>query len=278
MSLMVMLVDKFVRVFRAKCMTICVLYITLFALSFRVLACEYRVIVPEVDFPPAFMRSENGNRFGLSIELVEALLAEASCQINYIPAPFKRGLLKLKTGDADIMMNLSQTKEREQYIDFIGPQVDETLLLVVNKNSNFNISTLDDIKKLPLAVGIGKGYFFGSEYHSKIKTDLEFKRKFEAVSFESQNVEKLSRNRISAFIGPSYNMHYRIKNDYQYKNFKLHSFDFYRDWVYYGLSKKSVSLEKKISLEAAYLRAAKKGVFDKIQQRYRTGGKDTPHY
>lgn len=239
------------------------------AYSASISACEIKMVVPETMFPPSFMRAESGEVYGLSIELAQALLAEAGCRASQHPMSFKRGLQQLKAGKVDMMMNLSMTDARKAFLNFVGPQSDETLIVVVPKGSDYKIESLDDFKNLPRKVGIGKGYFFGQAYHHKVETDSEFRNRFEEAGRQDLHVKKLNLGRISGFVGPSYNVYYRLKTDPDYRGFKAHPYVFYQNWVYFGFSKKSVNGDKLKKLEAAYARAVEKGALKSVLERYR---------
>jgi len=58
-----------------------------------------------------------------------------------------------------MMMNLSKTKDREQFIHFIGPQSIETAQLLTKKNITIDIKSLDYFKNYPVTLVINKGHF-----------------------------------------------------------------------------------------------------------------------
>ncbi len=82
----------------------------------------------------------------MAVELIEVLLNEAHCQPVYTVYPWKRALAQLQEGKLDMMVNLSITSERKEYLWFIGPQRDETIVLVVNNDFNFKVDLLEDFK------------------------------------------------------------------------------------------------------------------------------------
>lgn len=249
-------------------MKIISIIIFLLCWTIRIYPCELSNGVPDgTTYPPFIMKDENGKMTGLSIELTEALLREAGCSPVYTPLPFARILKHLENGKLDIGMNLSITEERKSYIKFIGPMLDETMVLVVLKGSTFDIHSLDDLKKLPKPVGIERGKVYGKAFEGKRAKDLAFRNKLEEVS-EFINHNKLNAGRISCFIEYDYYIYYKMKTDPLYKNFTIHPFIINRDWVYWGFSKQSVSDETYRRLQAAYLSAKKKGLFEAIRLRY----------
>jgi len=230
--------------------------------------CELTVRVTEKSYPPFFVDEENGKWSGLSIELVEALLQEAGCKATYKPLPFKRALMYLKQGKTDMMLNLTITAERKAFIHFIGPQLDETVILVIRKDSDFSLTSLDDIKKLSKPVGVERGKVYGTAFEEKRATDEAFKNNIDIVNNLAANEKKLEKNRLSGFLGYGYNVFYRFKTEPLYQNFAVHPLKIHQDWVHFGFSKKSVPAEMLQRLQEAYDRVKQKGVFDKIRQAY----------
>lgn len=242
----------------------------IFLLAHSCFGAEISVRVPESNvYTPFFLQDHNSKWKGLSIELVEALLREAGHTPEYVPLPVARGLQNLRYGYTDMMLNMTVTEERKEYVHFIGPQLDETILLVIKKDSNFSIASLNDLKKLPRKIGIERGKVYSANFEEKRATDEEFEKILEMVSEVDLNEKKLEAGRISGFLGFGYNIFYQIKTNPLYRDFKVHPFIINRDYVYFGFSKKSFS-DKQLSLfQEAYERAVEDGEFEKIQNRYR---------
>lgn len=234
----------------------------------HVLACELTVRVPTSSYPPGFIQDKKDKWFGLSVELAEILLSEAGCTPVYKQIPFKRALYYIEFGKIDMMMNLTRTQEREQFIYFIGPQFIEKIILVVLKDSDWAITSLDDLKKLPKNIGVDRGFIYGPAFEKKRKTDSKFKAKLEVITDIEQNAQKLRTNRISAFISYEPTMAYAIKTDPLYQNFKIHTFVIHEAPVHFGFSKKAVSKELFYRLQAAYDRTKEKGLFQGVYDKY----------
>ena len=162
---------------------IAILAIMIFVFAGNAFPCELKVRVPMGNaYPPFFEQDQNGRWSGLSIEIAEALLKEAGCQPVYKSLPFPRSLDYLKKGKIDMMLNLTATDERKAFTHFIGPQLDETVVLVIRKDSTFNIGSLDDFKKLPKSIGVERGKVYGNAFEKKRSTDAAFREKLEEVT------------------------------------------------------------------------------------------------
>jgi len=230
---------------------------------------EVTIRVPEGNtYPPFFMQDEKGKWGGLSIELVEALLKEAGYTPNYKPLPFARAITYMQEGKIDMMLNMTITDERKAFINFIGPQLDETVVLVIRKDSDFTITSLDDLKKLPKPIGVERGRVYGKAFEEKRAADDALKSRLSEVTEVDSNEKLLESGRISGFLGYGYNTFYQIKTNPLYKNFKAHPFVISQDWVYFGFSKKSVPADRLQKFQEAYDSAKQKGVFEAIRQKY----------
>lgn len=243
---------------------ILVIYSTL-----RANPCKITIRIPETNtYPPFFMYDANGKMTGLAIELAEALLKEAGCSPVYISLPFARSLKYLESGQLNLMLNLSITEERKAYIKYIGPQLDETVVLVILKGTNYKLNSLDDLKKFPKPIGVERGKVYGKAFDLKREKDYSFRDKIDEVSDLLSNEKKLFSGRISCFLGYGYSIFYKMRTDPLYKNFSVHPFIINQDWVYFGFSKQSVSDELFRRLQEAYQSAKKKGLFEAIRLRY----------
>ncbi len=231
---------------------------------------EISIRVPEgSEYAPFFIRDKGGRWKGLSIELVEALLVEAGQVSVYVPMPFARGLKSMKNGTIDMMLNMTITEDRKKFMFFIGPQLDETIYLVIRNDADFSIASLDDLKKLPKAIGVERGKVYSKTFEKKRAVDKVFKNHLEEVNEVDLNERKLEAGRISGFIGFGYNVLYQINNNPHYKNFTVHPFKINQDNVYFGFSKKNFSKDRLGIFQQAYDRANRKGEFEKIKKQYR---------
>lgn len=232
-------------------------------------ACELTVRVPEGNtYAPYFIQDSRGKWSGLAIEFVEALLQEAGCSPIYMPLPFARSLEYLQEGKLQLMLNMTVTEERKAYAYFVGPQIDETVVLVVPRDSRFKITSLESLKDLPKPVGVERGKVYGREFEAKRATDKAFQIKLDEVAEVDFNEKKLAAGRISCFFGYRYNVLYRLKTDPIYKHFAMHPFEVNQDWVHMGVSKRAVSEGQLKRLQEAYRRASQKGVFEAVRRCY----------
>jgi len=221
------------------------------------------------DYKPYHYLNDQKEYVGLNIDMVKVLMEEANCTVTYHDVPWKRALSMMESGELDFMVNMSITEERSKYINFIGPQMDESVVLVVRNDFNHKLASLEDLKDLPHGIGIETGLFYGVEFDEKIKSDLKFRNKVETVHDINFNFRKLKFSRISGWITDKYYALHQIKTDTEYSDFKVYpNFYINRSKVYYGFSKESVGQELLFRLKAAYQRATKAGRFSKVLSQY----------
>jgi ABC-type amino acid transport substrate-binding protein len=246
--------------------------LTILVLSGTAAACELRIRVPEDNsYAPFYIRDNSGSWRGLSIELTETLLSETGCVPVYVPLPFSRGIQSLKTGDIDLMPNMSITEERREFISFIGPQLDETVLLVTRSDMPLSVASLDDFKKLPMPIGIDRHKVYGDAFERKRRSDPDFSSRLEVADDVDFNAKKLALGRLSGFLGFGYNVMHQIRTNPLFRDFTINPFTVNQDWVYFGLSKKSVSPELLAGLQIAYERTKREGRFETIRRKYLIG-------
>jgi len=219
--------------------------------------------------PPRFYE-QNGTWKGMQVELTTALLDEAGCKTIFRTSSWSRALLELKSGKLDIMGEMSITPERKKFLNFIGPQADETMVFVVRADTNYQINSLDDFKKIPGKFSLARDSWYGKKIDEKIKSDPEFANKIEYVKTDHIQLERILLGRIFGCVTMRYPAAYRLKTDPAFiGKLKIHSFIINKSWNYWGISKKSVDAKLLARIQAAYDRLKSKGKFEEILDRYR---------
>jgi ABC-type amino acid transport substrate-binding protein len=246
-------------------------FIVLFVFASNSLAkaekCVFTVRVTNI--PPFYFQNEQGKWTGLTVDLAKVLLNEAGCKGDFEDIPWARSLELMRTGGLDMMMNLSMTEERKEFIHFIGPQIDETVQLFLREDIDVDIQSLDDFKKIPSGIGYQRGTFYGKAFDEKLRTDPAFKDKFEISYSDELNLQKLNSGRIIGVLEPNYGG-VTFRNQFRKgKGYKLHPFIVTQNWVYFGFSKKSVSKELLTRLQKAYDKAKSEGKFEKVIESYK---------
>lgn len=234
-------------------------------MSQPLLACEVRVRVS--DFPPQYYQTSDGTWAGMGVELVEALLQRTNCSPIYVIAPWKRSLSSMRNGKLDIMLNLSITDERRDYIHFIGPMRDETILLVSNRLNPIVFSQISDIPTYGQPVGVLQGAYYGEAFKEAAQSQA-----FSAhLYFSARNdllMDMLMQNRLSGILEDKYSLAW-LANQPKYENqLTIHDFPINQDWVYFGLSKARFKAKRLLKFQKAFELGKSEKAFEGIMKRY----------
>ena len=225
------------------------------------------LIVRVSDIPPQYFQVQGGWT-GLAVETMEALLKEAGFQPEYRKIPWKRALVELKEGRIDAMMNVTYTAERAQDYHYLWAKKTDVEVLVVKSDTDFNINSLDDLKRLPHKVAFETGNVLGETFDAKYKNDEDFRNVFFPMTNLNQ-VDMLLRERVSGLLDMLANAKYNIKNDPKWKDLKIHPFVISEMPSFFAFSKKSISEKTLIKLHAANIRNINNETYDKIFRKWK---------
>lgn len=106
------------------------------------------------DYKPYSYLNEKGEKEGLTIEVMDALLKKMGANISAQSAklkPFSRSFIR-KNNDANaVFFPLAHLPEREKYFKWIGPIALDNPVIYANKNKMIKISSEGDLKKYKFA-------------------------------------------------------------------------------------------------------------------------------
>ena len=237
-----------------------VLYLFLFGFLNIASACDISVRLEQYSAQSV----RYGERWqGLDVELAKLLLEEAQCQYSFIELPWARSLKLLKSGDIDMMLTVSRTKQREEYIHFIGPQRDETLVFVSN-SSLPDVTHITQLFTLPKPLVIQTGSYHGQAFEQEFKRHKQSTEKYVYVTDNHIKQDLLKSGRTSGYIEAKLNFLYEDKA----AGFKMHPLIINQEPVYFAFSKKSISKQVLAKIEASYHKLASSGKFKDILRKY----------
>lgn len=245
------------------------LIITLFLLVSAFCISEPKIIFRVSEYPPYYFL-EDGSWKGLSVELINILLNEAGYSAVYKELPWKRALVEMKYGHIDVMANLSITEDRNEFIYFVGPQMNESMVMFFSKDSEYSITHLDDIKHISGKIGIQLGASYGAEFDSKFKTDKDFKSNFIEISDGNLYGDLYKNKRLIGFIDDRYVFYYKQRINNEYKDLKEHPFIINQDSIYFGFSKSNFTENDIERFQTAYNRVIHRGEFKVVLDKYRS--------
>jgi len=139
----------------------------------------------ETDWPP-FNFNENGRPLGFSIEYMNLLAASVGLRVEYVTGPTWNDFLEMvRAKQLDVMMNIVRTPERQKYILFTDPYVDNPPVIIA-RDDDHSISKINDLRGKSVCLPSG---FFYQEIIERSYPDISLALRddqaacLEAVSF-----------------------------------------------------------------------------------------------
>jgi polar amino acid transport system substrate-binding protein len=233
-----------------------------------------KIRVRVTQFAPNYFL-QDGQWTGLDVQLAEAVIREAGYVPEYHELPWSRALAYMQSGQVDMMMNLSRTPDREEFMHFIGPErISKRVLVVRRENLNLPISSLDDLAKTAertrIPYGIQQDAKYSDAFDARYQKDPEFAKHFEPVPQGALLPKKTSAGRNLGFFEDENYVIWQSRTNPEFQELAVHPFVLSSDPVYFGISKQvNVAMMKK--LDAAFQKLEKNGALARIRAHW--GGK-----
>ena len=109
----------------------------------------------ELDWPP-FNYNRDGVPLGYSIDVMNLIAQKTGLEVKYITGPIWNDFLNMmKSGDLDVMLNVMKTPDRDQYLLFTPPYVENPNTILSRRDFRYeNLSQL-----FGKTIAIPKGFF-----------------------------------------------------------------------------------------------------------------------
>lgn len=122
-------------------------------------AAEPLKLVTEVE-PPYVLPPGDPRGRGIDVDIVQAAMQQGGGPpIQLLFVPFRRALLMMESGDADLMLGLSRTPERERYLLFSRPYGHEaSYCFLRGRDRPAQVRSLADLGAL--RVGLVSGFVY----------------------------------------------------------------------------------------------------------------------
>ena len=242
------------------------LVISLFLLTSPLVnACEKTVRV--IDFPPYSVKKE-GTWEGLNISISQQLLNSIGCSASYISLPFARALALLKTGEVDMLLQLTETEKRKKYAHFIGPIYDEVLILATREKITYPLRNLTDIAENKLHIAIQRGLHMGTDFQDRYDEDIKFRESFVILSAVEPLLPMVKKRRLDGFFIDELHFDYMKKSNPDFAGMSKQPFAVHKSEVYVGLSKKSFSISEVNKVKERFYQLKRNGSLTSLQNKY----------
>ncbi|MDV7339617.1 transporter substrate-binding domain-containing protein [Terasakiella sp. A23] len=156
----------------------------------------------EMDWPP-FDFNQEGRPTGFSVDYMRLIAEKTGFEIEHVTGPsWSEFLGMMRDGSLDVMVNIVKTPEREKYISYTDPYVNNPPMVITRTGSD--VQTFDNL--FGRTVCVPKGYF----YQEIIETQ------FPAISLvltkdQSDCLKQVSAGHVDATIGGLAVQDYLIK-------------------------------------------------------------------
>ena len=214
--------------------------------------------------PPYSDIAEDGQPFGMDLEISTAVSQQAGIEIVTINCPLARCLQFMKDGEADLTLGLIKTDERESFMSYVHPPyytIAPAFAFYKRKGSDVSLKDYSGLRHFTIAVTRGGVYF------SKFDQDQSL-RKVESLSIDKQ-LNLLTKDRVDLVIGVESTLDFTISSMGLEEKVSKTAFRAYSPIsAYMAVSRKS-GLQKKIpELSEAILSLKQTGQLGAILGKY----------
>jgi PAS domain S-box-containing protein len=222
---------------------------------------------------PPEMIIERGRLLGPLKEILEEAAGISGYTIEWRVAPFKESLQGLRTGQVDIVPRTIRKKEREEFIDFLGPikVQKKDIMFIVPKGKEESIRVYEDLYNLSVGVKAKTAYFPSFDKDTSIN-------KISTAGEDYDLAQMLIDGRINAIAvldRTPIEMAMKELNhsDYAYARFR------YEQTIgnYFGMSQKSQYAAFYPKLNKTLLEMATSGRISQIYSKHEALAKTLPH-
>lgn len=218
---------------------------------------------------PFQYRSADESTVGLDFEILYEILSKTNDSAEYIELPWLRHVNYIRSGEIDIAMGSSKTKERAEYSYFTEPYRKEKIALVVRKNQSkkINLPTLQSLSSSNYLIGIELGYYYGPLFKELIANQKFYDRIVEVVDLE-QNVNMLIKNRIDGLLADEVTINAFVEKYGLKGELEIHPLEIYESDIHLMLSKVSMTPEQLKRINQAINKLKSTGRLDEILKKY----------
>lgn len=188
-------------------------------------------IVRGQEFPPYHYMGSNGKIEGFVVEIIQETARLTGIRVKFEQFPWSRCLKRVKSGQADAMMNLFKTKKRENFLCF------EENILSYETNTFFVLSTSkitfdgQFASIAPYKIGTIRNYSYGPDFDKFI-----FPGKYQ-LETEQELINSLNNLRGQVILGNKVTVQKLIDKMGLGNAFKALSPDVSSEPLYLGFSK-----------------------------------------
>jgi len=185
---------------KSKLLWLGVLAVLFSGLAFPAFALDKVTVV--LDPWPPYSIGETGKEptGGYFIEVAKEVFNRVGTPAEIMLYPWKRCLQYMQDGEKDVLLGVTKTAEREQFMAYTDAVVVDRVVFFYNKEKfpeGFSWNSFEELKEKNLRIGVTAGYNYGEEFS---KAEKELGLKTDPAEGETKNFEKLILGRTDIFI------------------------------------------------------------------------------
>jgi len=204
---------------------------------------------------------------GLDVEIFNSIAKKANLDADYVELPWKRHLRYIESGDIDIALGSSPTKEREQYAYFTVPYRVETVKLFIRAGEKLPLKSISELCNTHYSIATERGYFYGDEFAKSSKLKCFQTHIYEVIDIE-QSIEMLLKGRINGLLADPHTIAAFSKKYKITGQIEAHPVKIYQTKIHIMLSKKSLNKRVLTKIDNAIIALKNEGVIEKILSKW----------
>ncbi|PKM21269.1 MAG: amino acid ABC transporter substrate-binding protein [Gammaproteobacteria bacterium HGW-Gammaproteobacteria-15] len=240
-------------------------------LSQPVYSCTLRMGI-ETSFAPYIMQHGDSWR-GINVELLQRLLQEIECELEFIHSPWLRSLKLIEQGELDVLSHLSYNAERSKQFAFIGPHQQESIYLVGLQRAFPGLTAVDQLKSSGTTgiIALLNGAYYGDKLDS-ILNDAKNRTRFVFIRGNEDKQALLLNGRVHGVLEDIAAYHYwKVQPGLPTADY-IPLFQVHQSMVYFGFNRRTVSSVQLQQLAQAWQKLYADGSLAAIVQRYPLAG------
>ncbi|WP_423186144.1 substrate-binding periplasmic protein [Alishewanella sp. d11] len=221
----------------------------------------------ETSFLP-FIEFHDNKWQGLTVELLQMLVQDIGCQLEFIPSPWLRSLKLIDKAELDVLAHLTYNTERETDFAFIGPHHLESIYLIATSGNFVGVTQLEQLRNYRTGlIALLNGAYYGDEL-ALMLLDERTKDMFISIVSNQDKMLLLVNGRVQGVMDDimAFN-HWRTVTGKQVRHLRA-VFKVYESPVYFGFNRKTLTINQLEQLAKAWQARFDDGTVQRILDKY----------
>lgn len=231
--------------------------------AFPAHGCHQPLRVGWDNWPPYHFRNAKSEMQGFAVEVLQSVVKEMGCSLDFRERPWKRQLLELQSGEADIAMEAYYNDDRSKYAYFSESYSPSMANLWIRKGTDLKAKSIGELLDQGFMLGVTKDFYYGPEVQKRLTAP-----NIDAVLSEQTNYHKLQKRRIDGFLGDWLATTWGLKQQGLAKEIVRSPLPVYAAPAFFMLSKKTLSPQFVDQFNQALEKIKQEGRYQQILDKY----------